>query len=544
MAGGLSAPEAADARLAAVRAWWRSARPQRTFGQKADLVYTTVLVGGTFGGMAYGTASSALAEVVDPSSIGRWVPLLVLVALLSVASWGAVQGPVVFSVADVAQLLGAPLSRHDLVARPLRRAFAIGGCTGAVAGALLVIGLAGRHRGIATLDAIGVVVGVTLTGVLGIAVGWAVQSSRRWEHAVRVVAWPAIVLAGALALLAGAGRAGRDLALWWGPWGWAVQPGSDASTTASLAGLLALAALTVAAVTLALRHGADAPTERHLRRAEGRAGLIASLASFDVRTSRRNLADVGSKGAARELGDLRRLRAVVARAAATPWGGRRTGELAVAWHSAVALRRAPRLVAQAVVLGAVGTTIALIGARHPGAVAVGALITYVAAARLLEPMRSELDMPGRARMQLGLRLGRALPAHLVLPALIVCCAAALAAAGVAVAGDMPRNGGLAAIVAVTGAGAIACCAAMSARRGGRLPHEILFMAAGGDPSGGGFFIVAWLVAWPAAAVLTGAGPLLLATSAARGTPTWALPVCLGAAYLLVRVLRTEPQERW
>lgn len=544
MAGGLSDPRPAAARLAAVRAWWRSARPPRTLGQRADLVYTTVLVGGTFGGMAYGTASSALAEIIDPGSIARWVPLLLVIALLAAATWGAVQGPVVFSVADVAQLLGAPLSRHDLVARPLRRAFAIGAAAGAVTGALLVVGLAGRHRAVATFDVFGVIAGMALVGVLGIAAGWAVQCSARSERVVRAMTWPAVLLGLALVALASSGRVGRDVALWSGPWGWAVQPGAGVAGTRSLVGLLVLAAVTVAAVVLALRHGGDAPTERHLRRAEGRAGLIASLASFDVRTSRRSLAAVGSKGSSRELADLARLRDGVRRASETRWGASHAAELAVLWRGAVALRRAPGHLLQAAALGATGTAIALVGARHAGAVAVGALVIYVAAARLLEPMRAELDVPGRARMQLGLRLERALPAHLVLPALIVAVIAAATAGVLAVAGQLPRNGALAGVVAVAAAVAIACCAGMSARRGGRMPHEILFMATTSDPSGGGFVIIAWLVAWPAAAVIVGGGPLLLATSPARGTPTWALPVCLGATYVLVKLLRSEPQERW
>src|SRR6201999_4602152 len=80
--------------------------------EPAYYVFVALAIGGP---LVYGTASDALSEVATPRAVGIWGPSLALVALLAVMRWGAVQVPVVFSVADVAQLLGAPLRRSELV---------------------------------------------------------------------------------------------------------------------------------------------------------------------------------------------------------------------------------------------------------------------------------------------------------------------------------------------------------------------------------------------------------------------------------------------
>jgi len=62
-----------------------------------------------------------------------------------------VQGPVVFSVADVAQLLGAPLRRADLVSGRLARGLLWGRPGRLLAAALALIGIAGHHRELAAV---------------------------------------------------------------------------------------------------------------------------------------------------------------------------------------------------------------------------------------------------------------------------------------------------------------------------------------------------------------------------------------------------------
>ena len=81
------------------------------------------------------------------------------------------------------------------------------------------------------------------------------------------------------------------------------------------------------------------------------------------------------------------------------------------------------------------------------------------------------------------------------------------------AGALPARGGALAAASIAIVPAIALCAAMSSRRGGRLPVSVLAVGTAGDPSGGGI-VIAWLLAWPAAAVVLGALPLVYV---ARGT---------------------------
>src|SRR3954470_8130770 len=99
---------AAETSLARVRAWWGVQHRPPSLGRYFSLAYTSAITTAIFGAMAYGTASSALAQVVTPHALAVYGPSLALVAVLLTARWGAFQGPVVFPVADVAFLLGAP----------------------------------------------------------------------------------------------------------------------------------------------------------------------------------------------------------------------------------------------------------------------------------------------------------------------------------------------------------------------------------------------------------------------------------------------------
>jgi hypothetical protein len=302
----------------------------------------------------------------------------------------------------------------------------------------------------------------------------------------------ALVAAVAAAALAGRHHAVDDVLLWSGPWGWAVGPVALAAWPVALA-LLAL--VTAAAAVTVLAVCGRCPTERHVRRAEARQSAVASLAAFDARSARRALDTVTDHRAPRSA------------AAWTSARGR--PRLLLVWRGLLALGRARERAVEAVVLTAAATLVLVLRADRPlAALGAGALL-YLGAARLLEPLRQEVDAPGRTRTLLRAPWGRVLLGHTALPAALTAATAALTAAGCALAGALPDAGAALAVLAVAAAPVCALCAALSARRGGRLPLGVLGVATS-DPSGaGGLVVLGWLLVWPGLAALGAGGPVAL-----------------------------------
>jgi hypothetical protein len=531
-----AAPPAGRARLRAVRAWWRERRPGPTIGQRLDLLYTIAISAAILGALAYGTASSALAQVVTPAWLAQFGPPIALAALLTTARWGGYQGPVVYSVPDVTHLLGAPLSRSGLATGRLRSALASGAPAGALAAGLVIVGLAGEGRGIATSRAVGLVIGLAALGTLGVAAAWGVERAGRWDRRTARAIWPAAIGAVGLALIAGAGHIGREIALWSGPWGWAVQPGTHVPAAEWIAALALLVAVTAAATLTALRRAGDCPTERHLRRAEARASALAGLTSFDARSARLALGAAGdAPGRTRTGRDLPWLRRA---AAARPY----SAVAPIIWRDAVTAGRTPGRVVEAVVLAGAGAALALTNADRAASVAAAMLLVYLGASRMLWSLRAELDLPVRARLLLRPRLGRTVAAHAVVPVVVVAAAIALAAAVCAVAGGLPASGGAAALVALAAAPVVTCCAALAARRGGRLPESVFAGAVATDPSGGGLTILAWLALWPALGAALGALPLLIVGNGGASGGLAAAAATLGVAAVLAGVLGGDPDD--
>lgn len=453
-------------------------------------VAITLAIGGPF---VYGTASSALAAVATPRAVATWGPSIALLALLATVRWGAVQGPVVFSVADVAQLLAAPLRRAELVLGRLLRGLAAGAGAAAVLAAVVLIGVAGHHRGLPAARAAGFVAGVALLGLLGMAGASLVQGSRRWDRGTQRAGWPLFAVAVGLVVLARSGPTGRDVVPWCGPGGWAVQPvAGGAGWPVALALLLAVTAGTVA---LALARRGRASTERHMVRADARGGAIAALYSMNARYVGRSLTEVSAGATEAKPARLR-----------PP----RSPGLAIPWRDAVAALAVPQRLAEALVLAAGGTLVALLDATRPVAVGAGALALYVAAARLLEPLRAETDKPGRARALLRAPMGRVLVAHALVPAAVVLAGSVAAVAGCAIAGALPRHGAVTALLAVAATPSITLCAALSSRRGGRLPPSVMTVAYGDTTGMSGALIVGWIIAWPVLAIGFGAVPVSIA----------------------------------
>lgn len=537
--------------VAAIQRWLDRARRSRTLAQRAQTVYTAVVVGAIFGVLLYGTASSALADVIDVRSAGRWGPSLMLVAFVAAGLWGAVQGPVVLAAADVAHLLSAPLSRSDLVARPLRRALVIGAGVGVLVAGVVLVGLTGHHRHVAVAHAFGVVVGIGLAGVICVGVAWMVSISARAERWLRLVRWPAVAAAGGLVLWAVlGGRVGRTVALWSGPWGWTVSAAAGGSAGPWVGALLGAAVATALAVAVAWLRRGTGETERFARRAEGRAHLQASLMDFNVRTGRRDLAEVSAPGSVADgrarWGPGRATRRVRGRLAAigARWlGGRGAAELAVVWRDAATAARFPGRVAQSAALAAGGAALVLLDVARPVAVVVGAVLIYAAGAWLLEPMRIELDVPSRPPVFLGVRGGRALLAHWVAPALVVFGSVALCTVVLALAGQLAGHELPAALAVVAGAPAVVGCAGMSARRGGRLPHEVLAAAVTSDPSGGGLVLLGWLLLWPAvAAAIVYVPARAITMRSAAGHAVVSAGIGLVAVVVMALLQRRDPDQ--
>ena len=512
---------AADPHVAAVRAWWRVRRPGPPLGKRLDAAYMVAITTGILGALLYGTASSALGSVVTPTTVAEWGPAVALVAVVAVARWGTWQGPVVFAAPDVPFLLGAPIARRALAMRPLARGLCAGAGVAAVVAGVALVGLAGEGRGIAAGRAAGLVAGVALLGVLGVAGAGRVQCSGRWARAIGIALPASLALGAVLVAVARTGTTGRRIVMWSGPWGWALQPVS-AGTAASLLALGLLAAVTAGAIATAARGFGPCPTERHAVRAEARSGARASAWGLDARTARLSLR--------RAAGPARRR---VTRSLRAP----RHPELAIPWRDATSALRAPQRTLGSAALAAAAAAVAIAAADRPAAEAVAALGSYVAASTLLEPLRVEIDRPSASRVLLRRPFGRILLGHIAVPIAVMAVGAAVAAIGLTVAGALPARGGALAAVAIAVVPMIVLCAGLSARRGGRVPVSVLAMGSAGDPSGGGI-VVAWLLAWPAAAMVLGAVPLIYV---ARGTSlssavVFAFAVALAAPFALGVVL--------
>jgi hypothetical protein len=518
MGAGLSAP-ASRARVADVRAWWRVARPGRSLGAKLDAVYTAAVTAAIFGALLYGTASSALASSITPRTLPEWGPAIGLVAVVAIARWGTWQGPVVVAAADVGFLLGAPQSRRALSARPLARAVAVGAGAGAVVAAVTLVGLGGRGRGVGAGAVAGLVLGVALLAVLGVALAGRVECSARWTRAVGVALPLSLALAVGLEIASGAGHGARTAVLWSGPWGWALQPAAGSSTASAVAALVALALVAVAAVVACARGFGACPTERHAVRAEARSGVVASMWAFDARRARLSLRLAARGGTSRSVPRVR--------------PPRRAG-LAIAWRDAVSALRGPGRTLTGAAVAAAAAALAVAAANHAAAELLAALGTYLAASTLLEPLRLEVDQPNASQALLTRPFGRVLLGHVAFPLAVVAIAAGVAGAVVAATGAIDARAGALAIIAVAVSPAIVACAALSSRRGGRLPMSVLTVGTASDPSGGGAAVIAWLLAWPVAAALIGGLPVVLV---ARGTTlSGSLPPALLVAAVAPLVL--------
>src|SRR3954453_703877 len=171
--------DAGRTRVRDIRRFWHVVQAPPSLFKRLEPAYYVFITLAIAGPFVYGTGAAALSELATPRAVGIWGPSLALVALLAVTRWGAVQGPVVFSVADITQLLGAPLRRAELVLGRLIRGLLMWTGAAAVVGGLVLIGVAGDHRGVDAVRAVGFVLAIAILGLLGVVGAALVAGSQR-----------------------------------------------------------------------------------------------------------------------------------------------------------------------------------------------------------------------------------------------------------------------------------------------------------------------------------------------------------------------------
>jgi hypothetical protein len=443
-----------------------------------------------------------------------WLPLVLLVAVWGVVRFATWQGPVLFGMADMQWLLSAPLGRRNLVALRLRRAFVLSGIVGAAAGVVAaVVADVMLGKGLVSVFFVAAA-GFAALALLATALSWHVERSPRWSRAV-ARGTPVLLVA---AMLLGVGAAtGHDGAVWWsGPWGWATAPvvavaGWSATGWVIQAILLGLAA--TGAIVSAVATAADVADEQLWRRAEAHSAAAAAMFMGDLRVvktvARRERSGERQRGRSFHLVRVRR------------------GWLAIAARDWLNLRRNPGPVGTAGVLVAIAFLAAVAAIDRP-IFGVGTFVAlYLAASRLLEPMRLEADRPG-AHWILPWTWGTVLVMHCMVPAAILTALVWVAIGVVGVGGFVPATAVLPLIlVAPFAAAALIASTAISAVR---RPFPVDMLISGADSNS--LVLVLWLISAPVlAAILTniafGAMRQSLSTGIDGGTLTAVVILSIG-----------------
>lgn len=435
-----------------------------------------------------------------------WAPAALLLAFGAALRFCVVQGPVIFSGADIEFLLSAPISRAYLIRRRLLKGLVIGAVAGVAYGLLFFAALRGGLGGgsVATTASLLAVclAGSATLGLLAAALGWHVERSTRLARPILRyggLMFPLTALLALLPILVGP-EAGGAIALLSGPWGWASAPAiavAGGGAPPWPAAVLLLAAVTVLAVASAFATTEKISLEELSHRARLRRGLSGSLLMMDSRgaalAGRNALAGKGLGGL---LGRPPRPRRAI---------------LAVPWRDLLWAYRNPGRLCWAAFLGS-GAVLALQAAPASGPVALGAILAaYLAAVQLVEPVRAEVDSIESAR-RLPYRYGDLLLLHGILPAVFLVLAAVAAAVAGVVAGLM-QVAGLPLTVAVTVPAVLLLlvCATVTAQRG---PAPIKLLAQGNT---GALMLGVWLVMGPLLSLaLLGIPALMLLGSAQTG----------------------------
>ena len=127
--------------------------------------------------------STAVGTGLSVTALAGWGPALVALFLLAAARSGTWQGPVVFSRADVAFLLMAPIALVDLVRPRLVQALAIATVLGALGGIVALLASAAGIGGVGGARTAGTVIAFALLGLLAVAASWLTERSLKLSSA-------------------------------------------------------------------------------------------------------------------------------------------------------------------------------------------------------------------------------------------------------------------------------------------------------------------------------------------------------------------------
>jgi hypothetical protein len=409
-------------------------------------VYLVALVVAFYGGAQIATEFHRLRHPPLPSAATPRVlhaapaalaalALLVFLMLLRDALW---RGPVTLPQVTVDWLLDTPVDRGRLLRPRFRVSAALAAVAGAAVGvvpaaALVSLGLGGGGTGHVLRLAAAAMAPVALLFALGAGTAGLIErypASWRW---LRRATPAALAVAAAFAGLAAWAALGRPpgvltaIALWSGPWGWAVQgmvalAGGPAPWWPAATALLG--ALAVVALACAHQAAARVPGAALRARARTIGAMSAAVLSMDTR------------GVALAYGS-----ATGTRRARVRLRPPRRRALILLWRDLVALTRAPsRLVgAAALALLAVG----LVAAGGHGAqvsllaVASGLALGYLAAAWLCEGARLDAEDTRRSAA-LPFRFGSLAWWHAAVPCLVLLVVAGVPVTALAVAAGAPR----------------------------------------------------------------------------------------------------------
>lgn len=497
------------------------------FDQLYWLYCAALFVG--FAALYFGTLLGGTSEAVEPGGLLVWTERLGPPALLLVTSaglrWATWQGPAVFPVADLVYLISSPLPRAPLVRTALYRGLAAGTLVGSGIGLLLfAVSASLLDIGLTKLFAAGVIPFAAL-GLFVAAAGWQVERSPILSRAV-LGAGPLVTLLAVLLVLAYSflpaeiSKVVAGVALFSGPWGWALAPtlaAGDYSTVSWVPAAVLLGAATAVMVGWALATADSIPTEELLRRANLRRGLYASLYTTDFRGA----ALAGRSATQRLTGNL-------------PQGRRlprpRHPLLAVPWRDLLWTSRNPGRLDWSLTYCGGGLLAVLTYPQDVFVVLLAVVLGYLGASRLVEPLRVESDAPGAAlllpyRWTRLMLLHTPVPTILLVTGLMLCCVAA-SVAGFISGAALPA----ALVLSVPAAAALVCCAALAARRSRTLPLYVMEAAvAAGDA--GGLILVQWYALGPILALLALGLPALFLSVAAQGSSvSWGM--LLGVAVYL------------